>query len=71
MSDGNKKLGWVKWFNEAKGYGFIAPADRGTDIFVHISSVRNIPEAGDQVSFVVGKGRDGRLGAQKVEIAGT
>jgi cold shock protein len=31
--------GTVKWFNATKGYGFIAPANGGKDIFVHISAV--------------------------------
>ena len=32
--------GTVKWFNDAKGYGFITPADGGKDLFAHFSAVQ-------------------------------
>ena len=47
--------GTVKWFNSAKGYGFIQPDNGGSDVFVHISAVEraglNGLNDGQKVSF--------------------
>ena len=55
--------GTVKWFNETKGYGFIAPDDGGKDVFVHFSGIagtgfKKLTE-GDKVTFEVREGTKG------------
>ena len=54
--------GTVKWFNDAKGYGFIA-REGGPDVFVHFSSIqaqgfKSLAE-GDQVEFEIVQGQKG------------
>ncbi len=47
--------GTVKWFNPTKGFGFITPDEKGDDVFVHISAVRdanlNSLDEGQRVTF--------------------
>ncbi len=55
--------GTVKWFNDQKGYGFIAPDEGGKDLFVHHSNIvaegyRSLKE-GQKVEFEPGQGRKG------------
>lgn len=40
MEEERKVTGTVRWFSNARGYGFIAPDDGGRDIFVHFSNVQ-------------------------------
>ena len=62
MSD-TKVTGTVKWFNEAKGFGFIAQDAGGPDVFAHFSAIampgyKTLAE-GQKVEFVVTKGQKG------------
>jgi cold shock protein len=66
-------LGTVKWFNDAKGYGFISRANDGRDVFVHYSSItgdgfRTLNQ-GQQVEYEEQTGPKGLFAAkvQKVE----
>ncbi|AQX83986.1 cold-shock protein [Elizabethkingia bruuniana] len=61
--------GTVKFFNEAKGFGFITPNDGGEDIFVHSTGLisNNIRE-NDSVVYEVERGKKG-LNAVNVKLA--
>ena len=56
-------VGTVKWFNDAKGFGFITPDGEGADVFVHFSAIkaqgfRSLKE-GQRVSFGIVQGPKG------------
>jgi CspA family cold shock protein len=63
--------GTVKWFNTAKGYGFIQPDDGGKDVFVHITAVQAAGLQGLQdnqkIAFEMVEGRDGRKSAGELK----
>ena len=52
------KKGTVKFFNEAKGFGFIKE-DNGQEIFVHVSGLKEDIRENDQVTFDVQEGKKG------------
>ncbi len=64
----DRETGTVKWFNNTKGYGFIA-REEGEDVFVHFSSIsgdgyRSLEE-GQSVEFIV---TDGKKGLQAEDV---
>ena len=63
--------GTVKWFNAAKGYGFIQPDDGGKDVFVHISAIEragmNNPREGDKIAYDLQRDpKKGRVSAENL-----
>lgn len=62
--------GTVKWFNNSKGYGFIAPSDGGDDVFVHHTAIQGdgfkTLEEGQTVTFEV---ENGPKGLQAINVA--
>ncbi|WP_084697545.1 cold-shock protein [Paracoccus sp. S4493] len=66
-------IGTVKWYSEAKGFGFIAPDNGSKDVFVHISAVERAGLGtltdGQKINFDVETGRDRRESAVNLSLA--
>jgi CspA family cold shock protein len=64
--------GTVKWFNPAKGFGFIQPSTGGQDVFVHVSALESAGIAtlneGQKVSYEIASER-GRNKAVNIQLA--
>lgn len=61
--------GRVKWFNAAKGFGFLTPADNSGDVFIHLSALRQTGYEGvEQGTFVVCEAVRGPKGLQAIRI---
>jgi cold shock protein len=64
--------GTVKWFNNAKGFGFIGREDGGPDVFVHYTGIvgdrfKTLRE-GDRVEFDIAQGSKGEQAANVVKL---
>ncbi len=72
LEDTTMTTGTVKWFNSAKGFGFIEPEDGSKDAFVHISAVERAGlsslNEGQKVSFELQPGRDGKSSAENLSV---
>ena len=72
LREGDMPTGTVKWFNMAKGYGFIQPDDGGPDVFVHMSAVlaSGLPELreGQTLEFAIEPAKGGKTAAANLKL---
>ena len=63
--------GTVKWFNDAKGFGFITPDGGGEDLFAHFSAIQSSGfkslKDGQKVSFEIAAGNNGKKRANNIQ----
>jgi len=73
ISQGKRGTGTVKWFNDAKGFGFITPDDGGDDLFAHFSSIQmngfKTLKEGQKVTFESAQGPKGKQALNISEAA--
>ena len=66
-----RETGVVKWFNGAKGYGFIS-RDSGEDLFVHFSEIQSegyrVLNEGEKVEFTVAEGEKGLQAKEVIKL---
>jgi CspA family cold shock protein len=55
------KKGIVKFFNEAKGFGFVKDSETGKEYFVHVTGLIDQIKENDAVTFEVGEGKKGPI----------
>jgi len=73
INEGKRGSGPVKWFNDAKGFGFITPDDGGDDLFAHFSSIQmngfKTLKEGQKVTFEAAQGPKGKQALNISEAA--
>ena len=72
MTEKVRYTGAIKWFNHAKGYGFILPDAGGKDMFLHISAVQKAGKSevsdGERLSYEV-REKDGKENAINIQFS--